>query len=623
VSSLKALSIEDLMKIEVTSVSKAAQPLSDAPAAVYVITRDDILRSGARTIPDMLRLAPNLHVAQITSSSYAISARGFNGSAASKLLVLIDGRSVYTPYHSGVAWDVQDVMPEDIEQIEVVSGPGATLWGANAVNGVINITTRKAYDTQGVSVDAGAGNLEQAGSVQYGGSLGGNVHYRAYVDSFHHSQDVTGAQPGVSPEGLDAHDDWRKTQGGFRTDWTTAADTATLQGDFYQGGEGIRGSPNRETMLGQNVLARWNHSFTDSSALQIQTYYDHAEFSLPGVASDDLHTFDLDLQHSFSLGKRQSLVWGAGYRIQYDDFPSVLSPLNALLFIPRDRRLTLANAFIQDTVALTPSLNLTVGTKIEDEPYAGVEPLPSARLSWKVSSNSLLWGAVSRAVRAPSRIDRDVYEIVGPITVVAGGNFQPETLVAYELGYRVQPTSRSSVSISTFYNDYNHLRSAEFAPGGQFPVTFQNRMFGHTYGAEVWGTYEVSEWWRLDAGANWLRKDLHYEPGSSQITGLAIAGDDPSYQLSLRSTMFFSSRGLFEMVLRQIGSLPDPASPAYAELDARLAWNVSPAVEVSIKGADLIHPHHLEFGTTVAPLQLGATGVETGRSFFVEARWRP
>jgi len=221
------------MKIEVTSVSKAAEPVSDAPAAIYVITRDDILRAGARTIPDMLRLAPNLQVAQITSDSYAITARGFNGSAASKLLVLIDGRSVYTPYHSGVAWDVQDVLPEDVERIEVISGPGATLWGANAVNGVINITTRKANDTQGVSLNAGAGNLEQAGSVQYGGKLGDSLHYRAYVDSFHRAQDVTGPQPGVSPEGAAAHDDWRKTQGGFRMDWESAADIATLQGDFY------------------------------------------------------------------------------------------------------------------------------------------------------------------------------------------------------------------------------------------------------------------------------------------------------------------------------------------------------------------------------------------------------
>src|SRR4029077_11637059 len=267
----------------------------------------------------------------------------------------------------------------------------------------------------------------------------------------------------------------------------------------------------REILLGQNVLARWSHSFSDASALQVQAYYDHAEFTLPGIATDDLRTYDLDLQHAFSWGTRQSIVWGGGYRLQYDDFPSVLSPLHALIFMPRERRLTLANAFVQDTVSLTPALKLTLGTKIEDEPYAGLEPLPSARLSRKISGNNLLWAAVARAVRAPSRIDRDVYEIVGPIVVVAGGHFEPETLVAYELGYRVQPTSRSSISVSTFYNVYDDLRSAEFAPGGQFPVTFQNRMTGGTYGVEIWGSFEVSAWWRLDAGANWLHKNLHYE----------------------------------------------------------------------------------------------------------------
>jgi iron complex outermembrane receptor protein len=622
VRSLKELSIEDLMKIEVTSVSKAAEPLSDAAAAVYVITRDDILRSGARSIPDMLRLAPNLQVAQITSSSYAITARGFNGPTASKLLVLIDGRSVYTPYHSGVAWDVQDVLPEDIERIEVISGPGATLWGANAVNGVINITTRKSGDTQGASLDAGAGNLEQAGSAQYGGKLGDTLHYRAYVESFHYSHDVTGTQAGVTAEGANARDDWRKTQGGFRMDWTPPGDLVTLQGDFYQGSEDEVRPPHQD-VLGQNVVARWNHSLSDGSALQVQAYYDHAQFSLHGVAIDDLHTYDLDLQHSFSWGTRQSLVWGGGYRIQHDNLLSVLSPLGGLIFIPQDRRLTLANAFVQDTVSLTPSLKLTVGMKIEHEPYTGVEPLPSARLSWKISDNNLFWAAVSRAVRAPSRIDRDVFEFVGRIVALAGGNFQPEKLTAYELGYRVQPTSRTSISLSTFYNVYDDLRSAEYSPGPAFPITFANRMAGDTYGAEIWGNYEVTAWWRLNAGANWLHKNLRYEPGSSRLGGLAIAGNDPSYQASLRSTMLFARQGLFELDLRQVGALPNPANRAYAELDARLAWTVSPSVELSVKGSDLIHPHHLEFGTGPAPLQLGATGAETGRAFFIEVRWRP
>jgi len=614
-SPLKQLSIEELMYVEVTSVSRTAEPLSDAAAAVYVITRDDILRSGARSIPDMLRLAPNLQVAQITSSSVAITARGFNGSAASKLLVLVDGRSVYTPYHSGVSWDVQDVLPEDIERIEVISGPGATLWGANAVNGVINITTRRSSDTQGASVNLGAGNLEQRGSAQYGGKLGDALSYRAYVDSFHYGQDVTAS-------GADVGDAWRKTQGGFRLDWTSGADLLTLQSDFYGGSEDIPAPPD-ESLSGQNVIARWNHQLSNGSALQIQAYYDHELASEPGVASDDLHAYDLDLQHSFAWGARQSIVWGGGYRIENDDFPVVPTATQLLRFIPQERNLTLANAFVQDSIALTRSLKLTLGTKVEDEPYTGAEVLPSARLAWRLSDTDMLWTAVSRAVRAPSRLDRDLYEISGPLVIIKGGDFQPEKLVAYELGYRAQPTTSSSISISSFYNVYTDLRSAEFSPGGQLPVFFANRMEGDTYGLEIWGSYQVREWWRLDAGANWLHKNLRFEPGSSGLGGLGLAGDDPSYQASLRSTTIFSRNVLFNLDLRQIGSLPDPASPAYTELDARLAWTVSQSLELSVQGSDLIHPHHLEFGTTAAPLQLGATGVETGRSFFIAAHWRP
>ena len=615
VSSLKALSIEDLMKIEVTSVTKAAEPLSDAAAAIYVITRDDILRSGARSMPDMLRLAPNLQVAQITSNSFAVSARGFNGPAASKLLVLIDGRSVYTPYHSGVSWDVQDVPPEDIERIEVISGPGATLWGANAVNGVINIVTRRSYDTRGASLDVGAGNLEQRGSVQYGGQLSDALHYRAYVDSFHYSHDLTAS-------GANAHDDWHKTQGGLRMDWTPPGDLITLQGDFYDGAES-KFPPPDQSITGQNVVARWNHDLGGGSGLQLQAYYDHILFSLPGIASDDLHTYDLDVQHSFFWGMRQNIVWGGGYRLQYDDFPTVLSATQLLHFIPEDRKLALGNAFVQDSIALSSALKLILGTKVEDEPYTGWQALPNARLSWKFSDRQLTWVAVSRAVRAPSRLDRDLYEILGPTVLIKGGDFQPEKLLAYELGYRAQPGLNSSISVSTFYNVYDDLRTAEYSPGPRLPAMFANLMEGKTYGVEVWGSYQVSDWWRLDAGANWLHKNLRFEPASAQIAGVSIAGDDPSYQASLRSTMYFARHGLFYLDLRQIGSLPDPASPAYTELNARIAWDFSRSVEVSLQGSNLIHPRHLEFGTTTAPLQLGATGVESGRSFFVAARWKP
>ena len=612
VNQLKQLSIEELMNTEITSVSKSAEPVSDAAAAVFVITREDILNSGAQTLPEILRLAPNLQVAQVTSTSYAISARGFNGTAASKLLVLIDGRSVYTPYHSGVSWDVQDVLPEDIERIEVISGPGATLWGANAVNGVINITTRKSTDTVGGSAMLGGGNLEQRASLQYGAQLGPTLTYRAYVDSFHAGNDMTAT-------GADADDAWNKTQGGFRMDWTPAGDRVTLQGDFY-GGTEERPPPPDEAISGNDVVARWNHALEGGSALQVQAYYDYTKFSRAGLESDDLSTYDVDVQHSFSWGERQGIVWGGGVRTEVDNFPTVLSSTQLLQFSPQRRTLDYNNVFVQDSISLSRSLKLVVGVKYEHDAYTGGQPLPSARLSWKIADSSLLWTAVSRAVRAPSRIDRDLFEVLGPVAVIRGGNFQDEKLTAYEVGFRSQPTTNASISISTFYNDYTDLRSVEYSPGGVLPALFGNLMAGDTYGLEVWGNYQVRDWWRLSAGANWLHEDLHFEPGSSGFGGTALAGDDPSYQVSLRSTMNIGSRWLLNMDLRRIGALPNPASPCYTELDAHLSWAVSRFTSVALTGSNLLHAHHLEFGTTAAPLQLGSTGVETGRSVFVDVR---
>jgi iron complex outermembrane recepter protein len=614
-SSLKSLSIEDLMSIEITSVSKRGEPLSDAAAAVYVITREEILNSGARSLPDILRLAPNLQVAQITSSSFAITARGFNGPAASKLLVLIDGRSVYTPYHSGVSWDVQDVLPEDIERIEVISGPGATLWGANAVNGVINIITRKAGDTQGGSLRLGGGNLEQRGSVQYGGQAAGSaVDYRAYVDSFHYGDDLTAT-------GTNARDAWQKSQGGFRVDWMPARDLVTFQGDLYSGSEEQLQSAD-EAVSGHNLLTRWNHAFSEASSLQVQAYYDYSKTSIPNVGFDELNTYDLDVQHAFVWGSRQSIVWGGGVRTEQDNFPTVLSSTQVLLFSPQDRTLDYSNAFLQDTISLSRTLKLTLGTKYEHDAYTRGEPLPNARLSWKVSDSNLLWAAVSQAVRAPSRLDRDLYEELDSVVYIRGANFQDEKLTAYELGYRSQPSAKSSLSISTFYNVYSDLRSAQYSPGPALPAMFANGMSGDTDGLEAWGNYQVSEWWRMSAGGNWLHENLHYAPGSSAIGGIALAGDDPSYQVALRSTMTFARNGLLYLDLRHIGALPSPASPSYTELNAHVSWTFVPALTLALTGSNLIHPQHLEFGTTAAPLQLGATGVEAGRSVFLEVRSR-
>ncbi len=608
--SLKALSIEELMNLEVTSVSKAGESLIDAPAAVYVITREDILSSGAKSIPDTLRLAPNLQVAQITSSTFAITARGFNGPAASKLLVLIDGRSVYTPYHSGVSWDVQDVLPEDIERIEVISGPGATLWGANAMNGVINITTRRSAETPGVSVMAGAGNLDRRGSIQLGGRVDSALTYRAYVDSFSDGHNLAAT-------GTSADDAWHKTQGGFRLDWMPAHDLLTLQGDFYQGSEHKLNSPD-QAVTGHNVLARWNHAIGDGSALQVQGYYDYSKFSIPGVGFDELATWDLDVQHSFSWGSRHNLVWGGGFRVARDDFPTILSSTQLLLFSPQRRSLNYGNIFLQDTIAIGAAVKLTLGAKYERDAYTGGEPLPNVRLSWKSSDHSLLWVAISRAVRAPSRLDRDLYEVAGPVIYIKGGDFQDERLNAYELGYRAQPTARSLLSLSGFYNVYTDLRTAEYSPGPALPAMFANLMAGHTYGLEFWGNYQLAEWWRLGAGANWLHERLHFEPGSSGIAGLAIAGNDPSYQVSLRSNLTLSPAWQISLGLRQIGALANPVSPRYTELDAHVAWTASQSVSLALTGSNLMHPHHLEFGTTAAPLQLGATGVETGRRVFLE-----
>jgi iron complex outermembrane recepter protein len=613
-SALKSLSIEDLVNLEITSVSRTHEPLSDAAAAVYVITREEILNSGARSLPDILRLAPNLQVAQITSSSFAITARGFNGTAAAKLLVLIDGRSVYTPFHSGVAWDVQDVPVQDIERIEVISGPGATLWGANAVNGVINITTRKASETLGASLQIGGGNLEQRGSVQYGGHADDTLAYRAYVDSFHYGDDVTAT-------GMNADDAWHKYQGGFRLDWMPGMDLVTVQGDVYQGTENKFQSADQGD-FGHNLITRWNHAFAEGSALQVQAYYDYTKLSIPGVGFDELNTYDLDIQHAFTWSSRQSIVWGGGVRSQNDNFPTVLSGTQLLFFSPTRRTLNYNNAFVQDSISVSQTLKLIVGVKYEHDAYTGGEPLPNARLSWKVSDSNLVWAAVSRAVRAPSRLDRDLFEEQHSVVYIRGGDFRDERLTAYEMGYRAQPSARSSVSVSTFYNVYRDLRSAEFSPGPALPVIFANRMAGETYGLEAWANYQISEWWRMSAGGNWLHENLHFAPGSSGLGGVALAGDDPSYQVALRSTMSFAGSGSLYLDLRHIGALPSPASPAYTELNSHLGWAVSRAITLALTGSNLLHPHHLEFGTTSAPLQLGATGVESGRSIFVEAQCR-
>jgi len=610
---LGRLSIEELANIDVSSVSKAAQPLSDAAAAVYVITHDAVMRSGARSLSEILRLAPNLQVAQITATSQAISARGFNGSAADKLLVLIDGRSVYTPFSHGVFWDAQYVPPETIERIEVISGPGATLWGANAVNGVINIVTRKSADTKGAVLEFGGGALERRGGLQYGGSLGANLTYRVYANAMEHDHSDTAS-------GADARDGWRRRQAGFRLDWSHADDLVTLQGDIYKASEEELTSAN-QAISGHNLIGRWTHPTAGGGTLQVQAYYDAIRRAVPGRINYRLRTYDLDLQHSFSLGRAHQIVWGGGYRVTDDNFLVQPEATRRQFFSPMGRKQSLSNLFVQDTVSLRPDLKLILGLKLEDDPYSGLEPLPSARLSWKPTDTTLVWAAASRAVRAPSRLDRDFVEYRGSTLFLTGRGFQAETLIAYELGYRAQPSTRSSISVSAFYNVYDHLRSFELSGGG-LPIVFANEMEGETYGVEAWGAYQMSDWWRLSGGVNWLLKDLRYKPGSSALAPTTISGDDPKYQVSVRSMMDLGSGVNLDLDLRRVGALPDPRSPAYTELGARVSWAVSRTLEISVIGANLLHAHHPEFGETTANVQLGATGVQSARSVFIDTRWR-
>ena len=606
VNSLKSLSLDELMNTEVTSVSRTAQPLGEAAAAVYVITHDAIMRSGRRTLPEILRLAPNLQVARIDSDYYAISARGFNSSLADKLLVLIDGRIVYTPLFSGVFWDTQAVLPEDIDRIEVISGPGATQWGPNAVNGVINIITRNAHESQGGVVALGGGNYQDTGGMRYGGGLGADGAWRLYglgswLDGTH---DTTGA-----PSGDSVH----LSQGGFRTDWSAQADAFTVQGDAYTGKEEVPDSDGYY-LRGENLLGRWTRTFSATSQLQVQAYFDRWARDIEAGDEDADSNWDLDIQHSFAPDDWNSILWGGSYQLSQDHFRNT-TPSGIVL--PPNRSLSESDAFLQDTMALGKSVKLTLGSKFETNSYTGFEPMPSVRLAWDFAPTQLLWAAISHAVRTPSRIDRDVYENAGPVVLVGGGpDFKDEKLTAYELGWRGQLGPAASVSISTFYNDYHDLRSFDLSSTGSVPlqengvsgfapILFQNRLYGHTYGVEAWGEYTVTGWWRLSAAANWLDEHLSYEPGTLDIGGLETdAGNDPSHQLSLGSSFELPYALALDLHVRSIGALPSPTLPDYTEADASLTWQATRNLQLTVTGSNLLHPQHTEFNNGSPPREI-------------------
>jgi iron complex outermembrane receptor protein len=625
IGELKQLNVEDLMNVEVTSVSRHPERLLAAASAIQVITQEDIRRSGATSIPEALRLADNLQVAQKNSHDWAITARGFNTDLGNKLLVMIDGRTVYTPLYSGVFWDVQDYLLEDIDRIEVISGPGGALWGANAVNGVINIITKSAADTQGLYAEAGGGSQPRGfAGVRYGGALAPGTQFRVYGKYFDRGDEVLAS-------GNSESDAWRQGRGGFRVDSELSAkDRFTIQGDIYGGREGmqIRGT---SYTSGDNILGRWSHDLAEQSDLSVQSYFDQTHLSDPvsalvtpsgqqfapaGTLHDDLTTYDVDFQHRFRLGQANRIVWGLGFRHTRD----VVGNAAALGFFPAVLDHDLYSAFVQDELQLRKNLSFTLGTKLEHNDYTGFEVEPDARLSWSLSSDQALWAAVSRAVRTPSRIDRDLSEATPPYLVFlkGGPNFHSETVLAYEIGYRAQLNSRFTTSVSGFYNEYNHVRSASYTPATLFPFFFANNVEGHTYGVEFSGNYQASEGWSLHAGYTLLEEHLHVKPGQYDLNNAHNEVADPQHQFSLRSSLNLPWRAEFDAALRWVDTLrfTSGTTPSYFELDTRLAWHAVDRLELSIAGQNLLHNHHPEYGAQ------DPTRVEIQRSIYGKLAWR-
>ncbi len=577
VGELSRLSIEELAQVEVTSVSRRPEELRSAPAAVYVISNEDIRRSGVLNLADALRLAPNIQVQQIDARTWAVSARGSNGyETSNKLLVLIDGRSVYTPLHAGVFWEMHELPLEDIERIEVISGPGGTLYGPNAVNGVVNVITKIAQDTKGGLVTAAYGNQQKEATIRYGGGIGEAGAYRVYLTGFDRDDLVTttGADPNDGSSGF---------QAGFRTDFGSADSAFTLQGDVLDTSHDIRA---QDGDTAHNILGRWNRRLSDSSAFQVQAYYDRFERRFLGVL-DALTTYDLQAQHNWSSGPHD-VVWGAGVRVTHDEF---INRLNPFVLDPERRWLTVANVFAQDKFALRPDLALTLGVKLEKTSFTGTEVLPNARLAWQPSTDTLVWSAVSRAVRTPSRIDR---QLVAPGILAPNDDFVSEKLTAFEAGYRAQPFTGTTLSISVFYNVYDDLRTTALSPAGGLPVRLENGLRGETYGVEAWGSYQLTGWWRLHAGVATLHKDFEVKPGRTDITNGASAGNDPDYSFKLRSQMEVTDNVNIDVTTRTVDDLEHQGIDGFTAVDARIAWRLTPGVEFAVSGFNLFDKRHAE-----------------------------
>ncbi|HJQ84694.1 MAG TPA: TonB-dependent receptor [Candidatus Binatia bacterium] len=632
VGDLTELSLEELMDTEVTSVSRKPERRAEAADAVYVITNEEIRRSGARTLADALRLAPGVQVARIDANKWAVGVRGFASRLARSVLVLMDGRSVYTPLFAGTYWEVQDTLLDDVDRIEIIRGPGGTLWGANAFNGVINIITKSARETKGGYTLAGGGTEERAfGGVRYGGQVGNDFHYRGYAKGF--DRDA-----GFERGGPD-YDGWRMGQSGFRTDWDAGRNEAlTVQGDVYAGTAGQRATiatfrePFSRTLIddadlsGANTLARWTRVFGPRSDLSLQAYYDTTSRREP-TFREVRNTGDLDFQHRYRLAWWQEIVWGAGYRLSADRTEGV----PGIRFRPEDRTLNLFSAFLQDEVTLVPRrLRVTVGSKFEHNDFSGFEVQPSGRILWTPEDRHTVWGSASRAVRTPSRIEHDLELTAAPISrppflafprLLGSEDFDAEKVVDYQIGYRVRPLTRLFLDVVGFYNRYDDLLSirmeppfTEARPGvphALVPFVIDNGLHGESYGAEIAADTSLTDWWRLNAAYSYLNITLHHDAGVADRSQEVAAGASPHNLATVRSLMNLPSRFQLDVIVRYVDNLPAQAIGGYVDFDVRVARRFGRALELSLVGQNLAHAHHREF----------AGGTEVERGAYGAVRW--
>jgi iron complex outermembrane receptor protein len=636
---LKQLSLEQLGDVEVTTFSKDPQRVQKTPAAIFVITQEDIRRSGATSIPAALRLAPGVQVAQIDGNHWSVAIRGFAGQFSKSLLVLVDGRSVYTPLFEGVYWDLPYVMLEDVERIEVVRGPGGTIWGSNAVNGVINVITKNSNNTQGTLAALGSGTVDQGtGAFRYGGSVRKDFDYRVYS---------TGAirRPEFHSDGNE-FDRWRMGQMGFRTDWKSGQkDTFTVQGDIYRGESGESAfiasfSPPAETqqegkayLSGGNLLARWQHTTGEGSDIQIQAYFDRTnrqDFEL-GETRD---TFDIDFVQHAHLHGDQELTWGLGARVSPSNFIQTSPGVN---FLPNKQTDSIYSGFVQYELPIVrDKLTLTAGTKLEHNNFSGFDYQPSVRLLWTPTAHQSFWAAVTRAVRTPSRLDQDVEFAIFVTTlpppvffeILGNPKLQAEQLIGYETGYRTQINRNVYVDFTAFYNTYRDLQSygpisvaeADTPPPPHLFIVlpYVNGIEGHTVGTEIAPNWKITHWWQVRGSYSFLQMKLKDKPGFTDVGNLlsSYMGSSPSSLVGFQSLFNLPKHFEFDQTYRYSNALPAQGVGAYSTVDVRVGWHVGEGLDFSVIGQNLLRPSHEEFGGDPGPL----VGIK--RSVYAKVTWK-